>query len=79
MRLAEHFISFATSLINNTGAGMLDYIYHMTFQLIKNHNFWAENVHILTSFTQHCNGRHHVMLRIDFIAWPYITPRRDVM
>ena len=40
-RLAEHFISSNEfDKFNNTGAGMLDSIYHMTLELIKN-PFWA--------------------------------------
>ena len=42
---------------------MLDCIYHMALKLIKNHIFNHENIKILTSFTQHYNGHHYVMLR----------------
>ena len=44
---------------NNTGAQMLDSIYHMTKELIKI-TFWRENVKILQSFTQGYTGRHNV-------------------
>ena len=47
---------------NNTEAQMLDSIYHMTLKLIKNHIFCADNVNILTSFTQCYNGRYYVVL-----------------
>ena len=43
---------------NNTGARMLDYIYHMTNNL-KSH-FWCKNVIILSLCTQRCYGRHNV-------------------
>ena len=37
----SHFISFSQEFnkFNNTGARMLDSIYHMTLKLIKNHIF----------------------------------------
>ena len=60
---------------------MIDSFYHMTLNELEFH-FWRKNVKILSSFTQRYNGRHHVTLRmwfIDFFAWRYITPRRDVM
>ena len=44
---------------NNTRAGMLDSIYHMTFKQLKLH-FWCENVKIFPYFTQRFNGRHYV-------------------
>ena len=47
---------------NNTGAGMLDSIYHMTLILLKNCIFWCENVKILPFFTQRYDGSHYVML-----------------
>ena len=37
--------------LNNTGAGMLDSIYHMTLKLLKI-TVWCEDVKILPSFTQ---------------------------
>ena len=43
---------------NNTGAPMLDSIYHMTLKLKI--AFLRENVKILPSFTQRYNGRHSV-------------------
>ena len=57
MRLAEHLISFHNEFnkFNNTGARMIDSIYHRTSKLLKN---WRENVKILPPF----NGRHYVTL-----------------
>ena len=43
---------------NNTGALMLDSIYHMTLKLKI--TFFRENFKILPSFTQRYNGRHNV-------------------
>ena len=43
---------------NNTGARMLDSIYHMTTTL-KSH-FWRKDVIILSLCTQRCNGRHNI-------------------
>ena len=43
---------------NNTRARMLDSIYHMTNTLKS--NFWRENITILSSCTQCCQGRHNV-------------------
>ena len=43
---------------NNTRAGMLDSIYHMT-NTLKSH-FWHKNVILLSLCTQHCYGRHNV-------------------
>ena len=37
---------------NNTGAQMLDSIYHMTLEILKLH-FWCESVKIFPYFTQH--------------------------
>ena len=44
---------------NNTGARMLDSIYYRTLKLLKKSHFWCRNVNILSSFRQHCNGRHY--------------------
>ena len=69
---------------NNIRALILDSIYHMT-KTLKSH-FWLKNVMILSSYTQRCYGRHNISRKslnhqwfIDFIAWRYFTPRRDVM
>ena len=43
---------------NNTGARMLDSIYHMTHTLKS--IFWRKNVIILSLCTQRCYGRHNV-------------------
>ena len=43
---------------NNTGARMLDSIYHMA-KTLKSH-FWRKNVIILSLYTQRCYGRHNV-------------------
>ena len=43
---------------NNTGARMLDSIYHMTNTLKS--DFWQKNVIILSLCTQRCYGRHNV-------------------
>ena len=43
---------------NNTGARILDSIYHMT-NTLKSH-FWRKNVIILSLCTQRCYGRHNV-------------------
>ena len=64
---------------------MLDSIYHMTIITLKSH-FCRKNVIILSLCTQRCYGCHsgsqksvnHLWL-IDFIAWRYFTPRRDVI
>ena len=45
---------------NNTGALMLDSIYHMTLILPKL-AFWSVNVKILPLFAQRYNGHHYVM------------------
>ena len=44
----------------NTGAQMLDSIYHMTLKLLKNRNSGHENIKKLLSFTQRNNIRHYV-------------------
>ena len=46
---------------NNTGARMLDSIYHMT-NALKSH-FWRKNVMILSSCTQRCYGHNNVSLK----------------
>ena len=69
---------------NNTKALILDSIYHMT-KTLKSH-FWLKNFMILSSYMQRCYGRHDISRKslnhqwfIDFIAWRYFIPRRDVM
>ena len=42
---------------NNTGARMLDSIYHMTTTLKS--QFWRKDVIILSLCTQRCYGRQH--------------------
>ena len=65
---------------------MLDSIYHMTLQLLKNHFFGVKtslfchllrNV-IMDAITLGCKSVNHYWF-IDFIAWHYTTPRGDVM
>ena len=72
---------------NNTRARMLDSIYHMKNTLTPDfgHKIF-KNVIILSLCTQRCYGRHNVSHKsiillwlIDFIAWRYFTPRRDVI
>ena len=69
---------------NNTRARMLESIYHMT-NTFKSH-FRRKNVIILSLCTQRCYGHHTVSRKcinhywfIDFIAWCYFTPRRDII
>ena len=52
---------------------------------LKSH-LCRKNVMILSSCTQRCYGRHNVSRKsvnhwwfVDFIAWRYFTPRRDVI
>ena len=47
---------------NNTGARMLDSIYHTTLKLNK-FEFWHERLEDLASFTQRYNEGHNVTLR----------------
>ena len=55
--LAEHFVTFLNKLnkFNNTGARMLDYIYHMTLKLIKNRIDGVKTSKILPCFTLRYN------------------------
>ena len=69
---------------NKSRARMLDSIYQMT-NTLKSH-FWRKNVILLSLCTQRCYRRHNVSRKsinhqsfIDFIAWRYFTPRRDVI
>ena len=65
---------------------MLYSIYHMTFKIIKNHIFCVKIVKILSSLTQHFNGRHYISYETcknqqwfkDFIARHYNTPRCEL-
>ena len=51
----------AFNIFNNTGARMLDSIYHRTLDsYFKKSHFWSENVKILPSFTQRYIGRYYV-------------------
>ena len=57
---------------------MLDSIYHMTLKLLKNHIFglkMSKFGHLLRNVIM------DIILfpESDFIAWCYITPRRDIM
>ena len=45
----------------NTGARMLDSIYHMILKLIKNRIFGVKTSRFLPSFTLRYNGRHNVL------------------
>ena len=45
---------------NNTGARMLDSIYHMTNTCTLKSHFWRENVIIFSLCTQRCYERHNV-------------------
>ena len=54
---------------NNTGARMLDSIYHMTLNLLLLH-FCSENVNILPSFMQSYYGHHKVTVIILLICKP---------
>ena len=74
------------SKFNNTRAWMLDSIYHMTLRILWNLISAIKNVIILSLCTQRCYGRLNFSRKsvkhlwfINFIAWHYITPRRDVM
>ena len=61
MRLAKHFMAFFCNKLNkfnNTGAQMLDFIYHMTLKLLKKNIFCSKNIKILPSY----NPRHYVKL-----------------
>ena len=64
---------------NKPRARVLDSIYHIT-NTLKSH-FWCKNVIILSLCAQRCYGRHNVSRKsiIDFIAWRYFTPRRDII
>ena len=44
---------------NNTGARMLDSIYHMTLKHLKC-KFWCENIKTFPYSTQRYNGRNYV-------------------
>ena len=57
---------------NNTGAPMLDSIYHMA---LKSH-FWRENVNILPSFMLRYNEHHYVSL---LICKPLVVYRFNCM
>ena len=54
MRCLPSSLSLCRKLLNkfnNTGARMLDSLYHMALKLLKMH-FWRENIKMLPSFTQ---------------------------
>ena len=59
-RLPRKLSPFLTEFnkFNNTGARMLDSVYHMTLILIKNRIFEVKTSKILSSFLQRYNGRH---------------------
>ena len=71
----------------NTRARMLDSIHFMTLRLLWNLNGGAKKLKILSLFTQHCYEHQSIALPksvnhqwfIDFNAWRYFTPRRDVI
>ena len=57
LRLCNDFNEF-----DNTGAQILDSIFHMTFQLFKNCIFGRDNFKILSYFMQRYNERQYVTL-----------------
>ena len=61
--LSLYRIEFYT--VNDTGARMIDSIYHMTLNFIKIFLCVCvcETVKLLPSFTQRYNGRHNVSLK----------------
>ena len=61
---------------NNTGARILDSIYHMTLKLLNNH-ILSENVKILLSFLQLYNGHHYVTKSINH--WWFIDSLASVI
>ena len=70
---------------NNTGAQMLDSIYHMTLKFLRSH-FWHEThgfaiFYATLKWTSLCNVTKSVNHQwfIGFIARRYLTPRHDVM
>ena len=48
---------------NNTGAQILDSIYHMALKLLKNYIFCLKMSRFWSSFTQRFSGHHYVTLR----------------
>ena len=65
---------------------MLDSVYHMTLKILKNCIFGVKRSRFFLILSKRYNGRHYVSRKsvnhwwfIDFIAWRYITPRRDIM
>ena len=71
---------------NNTRARMLDSIYHNDIKITLKSHFCRKNVIILSLYSQRCYGCHNVSRKsinlqwlIDFIAWRYFTPTRDVL
>ena len=55
-------------------------------KITLNSHFWRKEVIIVSLCTQHCYGRHNISRKsvnhkwfIDFIAWPYLTARCDVI
>ena len=55
---------------NNTGARMLDSIYHMTLRLLLNLISCVKNVIVLSVCTQRCYGRHMSNVVMDVITFP---------
>ena len=47
---------------DNTGARMLDSIYHITLKVLKNHSFGVKRSRICLFFSQRCNGQYYVTL-----------------
>ena len=47
---------------NNTGAAMLDSIYHMTLEFLKNIVFFCKKLQDFAFISQPYNGHHYVML-----------------
>ena len=78
MRLAEHFISFFATNVR--------FYFSYDIKITLKPHFCRLNVTILSLSMQQCYGRHNVSRQsvnhksiIDFIAWRYFTPRRDVI
>ena len=88
LTLPSIFISFSQEFnkFNNTWARMLNSIYYMTLKLLKNSILGMKKsqfCHLFTtlkSMSLRCVTKSVIHLWfIDFVAWPYIIPRCDVV
>ena len=75
------------NIFKNTGAPMIDSIYHMTLNYFEITLLGVKIIGFCRTYTRRCYGHHFITLPksanhlwfINFNAWRYFTPRHAVI